>query len=140
MRFSPVPFCLAIAALCVPGSILRADEASDLSARISARQELELAKSELRNYWQVEYPRQRRHLNAAIELTELEIRDLKARLREWGPFSRFTYGDPFMVTIQETKFCLRDAELRLRDLWAERNALIRFHADQWRALEWHSSK
>jgi hypothetical protein len=69
-------------------------------------------------------------------MTELEIRDYKARLREWGPFSRYVYGDPFMVTIQETKMCLRDAELRLRDLWAERNALIRFHGDEWRALEW----
>jgi hypothetical protein len=31
--------------------------------------------------------------------------------------------------------CLRDAELRLRDLWAERNALVRFHSDEWRLLE-----
>ena len=136
MRFSPVLLCLAIIAICSPKSILRAEETADLTERINARRELEIAKSELRQYWQVEYPRQRRHLNAAIELTELEIRDLKARLREWGPFSRFTYGDPFMVTIQETQMCLRDAELRLRDLWAERNALVRFHGDEWRGLEW----
>jgi hypothetical protein len=31
--------------------------------------------------------------------------------------------------------CLRDAELRLRDLWAERNAMVRFHSDQWRLFE-----
>jgi hypothetical protein len=40
-----------------------------------------------------------------------------------------------MVTIQDTKMCLREAELRLRDLLAERNALVRFHADQYRQLE-----
>jgi hypothetical protein len=40
-----------------------------------------------------------------------------------------------MVTIQNTQLCLREAELRLRDLWAERNALVRYHADQYRELE-----
>jgi hypothetical protein len=40
-----------------------------------------------------------------------------------------------MVTIQQTEMCLREAELRLRDLWAERNALVRFHSDQWREFE-----
>ena len=90
---------------------------------------------ELRNYWQVEYPRQQRHLNAAIELTEAEIRNYEERLREYQPFNRFSTGQPFLVTLQELRMCLREAELRLRDLWAERNALLRFHADEWRLLE-----
>jgi hypothetical protein len=90
---------------------------------------------ELRHYWQVEYPRQQRHLNAAIELTEAEIRDYKERLRAYRPFDRFSTGQPFLVTLQELRMCLREAELRLRDLWAERNALVRFHSDEWRFLE-----
>jgi hypothetical protein len=90
---------------------------------------------ELRHYWQVEYPRQQRLLNSAIELTRTEIRDLEARLRAYRPFTRFSTGDPFMVTIQNTRRCLREAELRLRDLWAERNALVRYHSDDYRALE-----
>lgn len=105
------------------------------SARREARRDLELAKIELRHYWQVEYPRQQRHLNAAIDMTRAEISDLKFRLRSYRPFTRFSTGDPFMITIQNTQMCLRDAELRLRDLWAERNALVRFHSDRWRELE-----
>jgi hypothetical protein len=135
MRFSPSMFCLAIIAGCLSSTHANAQEVSDLSARMSARRDLELAKMELRHYWQVDYPRQRRHLNAAIELTELEIRGYEERLREWGPFSRFSTGDAFWLTIQETRMCLREAQLRLRDLWAERNALVRFHSDQWRELE-----
>ncbi|MCI0333250.1 MAG: hypothetical protein L0228_08515 [Planctomycetes bacterium] len=135
MRFSPSILCLAIAAGWLQPSMSFAQEVSDISARMSARRNLELAKMDLRHYWQVEYPRQQRHLNAAIELTRAEIGDYRARLRAWGPFSRFSDGDPFMVTIQNTQMCLREAELRLRDLWAERNALVRFHSDQWRELE-----
>jgi hypothetical protein len=108
---------------------------SPIAERMSARRELELAKMDLRHYWQVEYPRQQRNLNAAIELTKCEIQDLQWRLRQYEPFTRFSTGDPFMVTIQNTQMCLREAEFRLRDLWAERNALVRYHSDQYRELE-----
>ncbi len=135
MRLSHVLFCLALLAALSPSVSLRAQEVSAASARMSARRELELAKIDLRHYWQVEYPRQQRHLNAAIDLTRAEVQDLKERLRAYRPYTRFSTGDPFMVTIQETQMCLREAELRLRDLWAERNALVRFHSDQWRELE-----
>jgi hypothetical protein len=135
MRFSPSLVLLAIVAGCLPISFAAAQEATALADRISARRDLELAKMDLRHYWQVEYPRQQRHLNAAIELTKCEIRDLQWRLREYEPFTRFSTGDPFMVTIQNTQMCLREAELRLRDLWAERNALVRYHSDQYRELE-----
>jgi hypothetical protein len=134
MRFSSSLICLAIVVVCAPAAV-HAQEASYLSAQMSARRELEIAKMELRDYWQVEYPRKQRHLNALIELTEAEIRDYKAQLRDWEPYNRFTYGSAFLITIQNTRWCLRDAELRLRDLWAERNALVRFHSDQWRLLE-----
>lgn len=135
MRFSPSLISMAIVAACLPHAFAIAQETSVASERIRARRELELAKIDLRHYWQVEYPRQQRHLNAAIELTRLEICDLQERLREYRPFTRFSTGDPFMVTIQNTRMCLRDAELRLRDLWAERNALVRYHSDQYRELE-----
>lgn len=135
MRFSPLMICLAIVANCLPSTALFAQEMSNASLRMSARRDLELAKMELRHYWQVEYPRQQRHLNAAIDLTQAEIRDYQERLRAYRPFTRFSTGDPFMITIQDTRMCLREAELRLRDLWAERNALVRYHADQFRELE-----
>ncbi len=135
MRFSPSILFVAIAALCIAPDAACAQDASDRMARLSARRDLELAKMELRHYWQVDYPRQQRHLNAAIKLTEAEIRDYRARLRAYQPYDRFSIGQPFLVTLQELRMCLRDAELRLQDLWAERNALRRFHSDQWRLLE-----
>jgi hypothetical protein len=137
MRFSPSMICLVIATFYLPSTALFAQEMSGASLRMSARRDLELAKMELRHYWQVEYPRQQRHLNAAIKLTQAEIRDYQERLRAYRPFTRFSTGDPFMITIQDTRMCLREAELRLRDLWAERNALVRYHSDQYRELELH---
>jgi hypothetical protein len=135
MKFPLALVCLTTIAALLPSTLLRAQEASDPADRMSARRELELAIMDLRHYWQVEYPRQQRHLHAAIELTKAEVCDLQARLREYGPFTQFSTGDAFWITIQETQWCLREAEFRLRDLWAERNALIRFHSDQYRELE-----
>jgi hypothetical protein len=126
--------CLSLLSL-APNSAAFADDAALVAERMAARRELALAKLELRHYWQVEYPRQRRHLNAAIELTELEVRNMKRLLRSYDPFDNFITGQPLELTIQELKLCLYEAELRLRDLWAERNALVRFHSDDWRILE-----
>jgi hypothetical protein len=127
-------FCLSLLTF-LQSSAVFADDAALLSERLAARRDLTFAKLELRHYWQVEYPRQRRHLNAAIELTELEIRNMKQLLRSYDPFDNFITGQPLELTIQELRLCLREAELRLTDLWAERNALVRFHSDDWRVLE-----
>jgi predicted RNase H-like nuclease (RuvC/YqgF family) len=135
MRFSCVIWFLATAALLSPISKARAQEENYAEARAAARRDLMLAKMELRQYQLVEYPRLRRHLQAQIDLTEAEIRDYKERLHEYRSFDRFSVGRPFMVTLQELRMCLLEAELRQRDLWAERNALIRFHSDDWRLLE-----
>jgi len=135
MRFSPAAICLAIGLLGLLPSSLLAQNDSYYEERAVARRELELAKMELRHYVQVEYPRLRRHLDAEIRLTQAEIRNYKARLHEYRPFDRFSTGSPFTITLQELRMCLLAAELRLRDLWAERNALVRYHSDEWRVLE-----
>jgi hypothetical protein len=135
MRFSPSLLLVAIAASCITPFTTWAQDPPTYIARLNARRDLDSAKMELRHYQLVEYPRQQRHLNSAIALTHAEIRDYKARLRAYDAFDRFSIGQPFLVTLQETRMCLRDAELRLRDLWAERNALVRFRSDQWRLLE-----
>jgi hypothetical protein len=135
MRFSGVILILAIATLLSANPVAHAQDENYAAARAAARRELMLAKLELRHYQQVEYPRLRRHLQAQIDLTEAEIRAYKRQLHEYRPFSRFSVGQPFTVTIEEIRLCLLEAELRLRDLWAERNALIRFHSDDWRVLE-----
>lgn len=138
MKFSPQPLSLAIVALgaltaLAPFASVRAETYT--VTRYVARRELDLAKLELRHYWQVEYPRQRRELNAAIDLTETEVRNYKERLWQYGPFSRYSTGQPFLLTLQNLRMCLQEAELRLSDLVAERNALIRFHSDDYKLLE-----
>jgi hypothetical protein len=134
MKCSPAIFCLAIVATfgAIPAG---AQEQPPSRERIAARRDLALAKLDLQNYWQIEYPRQRRELNAAIELTEAEIRVYEARKIAYRPFTSFTIGEPFPLTIQDLNMCRKEAEVRLNNLYAERNALIRFHGDQFEALK-----
>jgi hypothetical protein len=133
MRFSPASLWLAIAAS-VP-AIAHAQAESFEADRLIARRELELAKIEFRDYWQVEYPRIRRDLDARIDLTEAEIRTYKERLRIYMPFDEFSTGGALVLPLQDLRMCLREAEWRLRDLWAERSNLIRFRTPEWRVLE-----
>ena len=134
MKFSPAMCSLLIVAVCATRSLLAQDQAS-LEARIAARQELELAKIDLQSYWQIEYPRQRRELNLAIELTQAEIQGYQEQQEALRPFTRFSIGEPFPLTIANLRVCHKAAELRLNNLQAERNMLIRFHGDQFRILE-----
>jgi hypothetical protein len=134
MKFSPAIFSLAIVAICGATSVLAQNQAS-LEARIAARQDLRMAQLDLQNYWQIEYPRQRRELNLAIELTQAEIKNNQEAQESLRPFTRFTIGEPFPLTIANLRICRESAELRLNNLLAERGALIRFHGDQFRTLE-----
>ena len=105
-----------------------------LQERIAVRRDLDVAKMNLRYYWQVEYPRKQRALDAEIECTRAEIENNRWLLREYGPFNRFSTGQPFPITIRDLQMCIQNSEFRLNDLLAERNALVRFHADQFRVL------
>lgn len=134
MKFSPAICSFVIVALCCATSALAQNQAS-LQARMSARQELALAKLDLQNYWQIEYPRQRRELNLAIELTQAEIEGYQEQQESLRPFTRFSLGEPFPLTIANIRVCRKSAEIRLNNLQAERNMLIRFHGDQFRVLE-----
>lgn len=139
MRFSPAIGCLALAAVCATPLATLAQtnglpEAVQIERR-NLRRALEMAKLEMRLYLQVEYPRELRHLDSAIRLTTAEVDAVRQRLRAYGPYTRFDTGQPFTLSIQEDKLCLLDAELRLRDLRAERAVLIRFRSDHWRLLE-----
>jgi hypothetical protein len=105
-------------------------DSSLAAVRAEVRCELAAAKAAARYYWQVDYPQQQCDLNAAIELTELEIRATKNQLHQYEPFDHFSYGAPLYMPIQGMRICLREAELRLDRLRNERNNLIRFHSDQ----------
>ena len=134
MKFSPAICSLSIVAIYSATSAVAQNQPS-LQARIAARQELAQAKIDLQNYWQIEYPRQRRELNLAIELTQAEIDGAKDQQEALRPFTRFTIGEPFPLTIANLRVCRKAAELRLNNLQAERNSLIRFHGDDFRILE-----
>ena len=134
MRFSPTICCLTISATCWAISA-HAQERANLQERIAARRDLELALIDLRNYWQIQYPRQRRDLNLAIELTDAEIQGYDDQINALRPFTRFSLGEPFPLTIANLRVCRKAAEIRLYDLQAERNTFIRFHSDQFRILE-----
>src|SRR3954464_5462322 len=134
MKFSLAICSFAMIVICSATSA-QGQERASLQARIAARQELELAKLDLQNYWQIEYPRQRRQLNLAIELTQAEIEGNQEQQESLRPFTRFSLGEPFPLTIANLRVCRKSAELRLNDLQAERNMLIRFHGDQFRILQ-----
>jgi hypothetical protein len=106
------------------------DEVSLSAARAEARCELAAAKAAARYYWQVDYPQRQSDLNAAIELTEMEVKAYKLQFRQYEPFNQFSIGGPLYMPIQQMNICMREAELRLDRLRQQRNALIRFHSDQ----------
>jgi hypothetical protein len=121
---------LALVVVGAAPASLRAEVDPYAAARADARRDLQFALMDSRYYWQIEYPRQRRELQAAIELTEAEIEWQRALLREYRPFNRFSVGNPLSLTFKDLEICLRDAELRLNELRYERNNLVRFHSDE----------
>jgi hypothetical protein len=134
MRFFLLSLCLTIAFVQSPTTVLGQDDAAQ-AARAAARRALEMANLELRLYLQVEHPREMRHLDAQIKLAEAELKAYEERRREYEPFNKFSTGRPLLLPLQSLRLCLLEAELRVDDLRAERNALIRFHSDRWRLLE-----
>jgi hypothetical protein len=105
-----------------------------LQDRIAVRRDLEVAKMNLRYYWQVEYPRKCRELDSAIALTRTEIENSRYMLRQFRPFPQFTIDEPYPITVRNLQMCIRVGEFRLNELLAERNALIRYHSDQFNVL------
>lgn len=135
MRFSLLSCCLAIMLASTAPCAAFAQSSSIAAECAAARRDLQSAKLAFRDYWQIEYPRIRRQLDAQIRLAEAEIRTYKERIHLYRPFDRFSTGSAVTLPLQDLRMCLLDAELRLRDLWAERNNFIRFRTPEWRELE-----
>jgi hypothetical protein len=133
MRLSSTVFVLALTLSSI-ASVTFGEDTAALRAQIAARRDLERAKTDLRYYWQVEYPRQQRELDSAIEFTRIELKNNKWLLHEYEPFTQFSLGKPFPITVRELQMCIRAGECRLNELLDERNALIRFHGDDFREL------
>jgi hypothetical protein len=130
---SPLNSIVLAFAVAATASQCLAQEAP-LRERMAARRDLEIAKTDLRYYWQVEYPRKCRELDAAIACTRAELENNNSLLRDYRPFSGFSIGEPFPVTVRNLQLSIKVGELRLNDLLAERNAMIRFRSDDFRVL------
>lgn len=134
MRFSPAVTLSASCLLLAASTFTTAQADPYLTAVADAQRAVQCAQQELLLYRQVEFPRQVRQLNAAIELTKAEIDILRRRLREYAPFDKFQTGKPLVVTTDATRLHLLDARQRLADLEAERAVLYRYRGAQFRLL------
>ena len=135
MRCSPLVLVLTLATVGSYPEIARAEIDPYQAELAAARRALAVAKIEARHYWQVEYHGERRALNAAIEFSDAEVRQLRRQLRNLGPFHPFAYGQQPSIIYRDLALCLKDAEIRLRALVDERNNLVRFHSDRQALLE-----
>jgi hypothetical protein len=135
MRLSSLALWLAIGLAVLNSGIVHAQVNSYANEIALARGELQSAKFQFRDYWLIEYPRICRHLDAQIRLTEVEIQTYKDRIRLYRPFNRWSTGSAVAWPLQDLRMCLLEAELRLRDLRAERSNLVRFRTPEWRELE-----
>ena len=131
----PLLMLLAFSAgLMLTGSSATAAESLD-ELLANSRRELEIRKIDQRHYWQVEYPRQLRELNAAIRLTQAEVEALEDRVRYYQRLDDYHGHNPLLDSLQRAELALLDAELRRSNLQAERSALRRFHGDRARLAE-----
>ncbi len=101
----------------------------------AARRALAAAKIEARHYWQVDYQCERRELDAAIRVSDEEVRTMRRQLRSFGQFHPFAYGQQPAFAYRNARLCLAEAEAGRRLLIDQRNDLVRSHADQLALLE-----
>ncbi len=134
MTLAPTIFSVAIIATGIVVPTFAQSPASR-EERVAARLELTRAKIELQNYWQVDLPRLQRELNLEIEMAEAEIKGYNEQIEWFRPFTRFTIGEPYPATVANLKICRTAAELRLNNLRAERNALLRSRGNNIRISE-----
>lgn len=103
--------------------------------RNAARRELEIAKLELQSYLQIEFPRERRWINAEIELAQAEISAIQRCGDRPSLFSSHRPAFDLDRQCADYRWYRRQSELRLSDLLAERAALYRKYALTWKLLE-----
>lgn len=135
MRFSPRYYGLALSSLVLLPLNAFADVNSIGADVAAARRELAAAKIAARQLSQVEYPRHRQELNAAIEIADAEIRSLRRQVRGYAPFHTFAYGQQPTLYYRDLPVCLKEAEVRYRTLVDERNNLARSYSNELQLLE-----
>jgi hypothetical protein len=76
-------------------------------------------------YHNAVYHREVEHLEQTIRVRQAEIAALKRQLREWGAYDRFRNGRPLMVTIENTRLILMEAQYDLECLEQQLFDLVR---------------
>ena len=132
MRRFTLVFALVSIVFC---SIAAAQTDSRPAELAAARRALAVAKIEARHYWQVEYQCERRELDAAIRVSDEEVRTMRRQLRSFGQFHPFAYGQQPAFAYRNARLCLAEAEAGRRLLIDQRNDLVRAHADHLALLE-----
>lgn len=135
MRTFLLAFALAIPVAYVNLNTASAQSDSDPLEIAAARRELAAAKIEARHYWQTEYQCEKRELDAAIRVSDEEVRTMHRALRRYGPFHAFAYGQQPTLEYRNARLCLAEANARRRLMIDERNGLARSHADHLALLE-----
>lgn len=121
---------------CLPTAICAAPPApAESDALSTARRDLEVAQLRARIYERMEAPLLARRLDHQIELATLQVDLLKRRLKEYEPLTRFTHSSPLLITLEESRLNLLEAELRLDQLKEERLLRMRYHGDLLRLHE-----
>lgn len=107
-----------------------AQSVADQAAIDAARRDVAAAKLEAQQITQLDFQCRRRELNAAIRVSDEELRTLRRDLRRYGPFHAFAYGQLPTFQYRNLRLCIADADARRRLLIAERNDLQRAYNNE----------
>lgn len=130
--FTTFKVLAASIACCGTASAQRIASDAEIAA---ARRELAAAKLEAQLFWNTEYECARRDLNAAIRVSDEEVRTMRRQLKYFGPFNPYAYGQLPEFHYRNAKLFLAEAEARRNLLISERNNLRRTYANQFALLQ-----
>lgn len=128
----PRSFAVALATLfaSIAYESAPAQAVADQAVIDAARRDLAAAKLEVQQYTQVDFQCRRRELDAAIRVSDEEIRTLRRDLRRYGPFNAFAYGQLPTFQYRNLRLCIAEADARRRLLIEERSNLNRVYNNE----------
>jgi hypothetical protein len=127
----PLSLIIALAAIITGfGYESASAQVADQAAIDAARRDLAAAKLEVQQVTQLDFQCRRRELNAAIRVSDEEIRTLRRDLRRYGPFHAFAYGQQPTFQYRNLRLCIAEADASRRLLIAERNDLNRAYNNE----------
>jgi hypothetical protein len=111
------------------GQIQAAERNRPTAAALRA---LEMAELRLQLYLHDEHPRKLHRLDRDIELAKAHVASYAQLVKE---YEQFKYSSALILTLEETRLALRQAELKLEELEEDRALLLRHHPGRRRLYE-----